>query len=106
MEFVRSRKAQSVAAAASPFRHPQGKSSGGNFPLENANRELDSSSAAVLSQKPQEVEMEGEEEELPPPPAVMGMMDSEQTLLWFTRRRCTCSSFLLLMYNLAAKTEE
>lgn len=89
MEFVRSRKAQSVPAAASPFRHPQGKSSGENFPLENANRELDSSSAAVLSQKPQEVEMEGkededdddDEEELPPPPAVMGMMDSEQTLL-------------------------
>lgn len=85
MEFVRSRKAQSVPAAASPFRHPQGKSSAENFPLQTADRELDSSSAAVLSQKPEEVEMEGkeedEEEELPTPPAVMGMMDSEQNPL-------------------------
>ncbi|KAM9341123.1 RNA polymerase II-associated protein 1 [Symphorus nematophorus] len=78
VEFVRSRKAQSVPSSASPFKHPQGESSKENFPLENVSRESGSSSAAVLFEKPQEVEMEGEEEEeeeeeeeLPPPPAVM-----------------------------------
>ncbi|XP_040917372.1 RNA polymerase II-associated protein 1 [Toxotes jaculatrix] len=73
VEFVRSRKAQSVTSSASPSRHPEGKNSKENFPLESVSRESDSSSAAVLFQKPQEVEMEGgrEEEELPsPPPAV------------------------------------
>ncbi len=78
MEFVRSRKAQNVPSSASPSKLPQGNSSRENFPLENVSRESDSSSAAVLPQKPQEVEMEGEEEEeeeeLPPPPAVTGMM--------------------------------
>lgn len=80
MEFVRSRKAQSVPSSASPSKHPQGKSSKENFTLENVSRESDSSSAAVLFQKPQEVEMEGdeeEEEELPPPAAVTGMKDSK-----------------------------
>ncbi|XP_033498027.2 RNA polymerase II-associated protein 1 [Epinephelus lanceolatus] len=72
VEFVRSRKAQSVPSSASPCKQPQGKSSKDNFPLETVSRVSDSSGAAVLSQKPQEVEMEGEEEEkeeeLPPPP--------------------------------------
>ncbi|XP_041809436.1 RNA polymerase II-associated protein 1 [Chelmon rostratus] len=73
VEFVRSRKAQSVPISASPSKHPQGKSSKENFTLENVSRESDSCSAAVLFQKPQEVEMEGdEEEELPPPAAVTG----------------------------------
>lgn len=78
MEFVRSLKAQSVPSSASPSKHPQGKNSKENFPLENVSRESDSSSAAVLLQKTQEVEMEGEEEEEElPPPAVMGMMGSK-----------------------------
>ncbi|XP_051240577.1 RNA polymerase II-associated protein 1 isoform X2 [Dicentrarchus labrax] len=70
VEFVRSRKAQSVPSSASPSKHPQAKSSRENLPLQNVSR--DSSSAAVLFQKPQEVEMEveEEEEELPPAPAV------------------------------------
>ncbi|XP_044022620.1 RNA polymerase II-associated protein 1 isoform X2 [Siniperca chuatsi] len=59
VEFVRSRKAQSVASSTSPSKHPRGKS-------KNVSSESDSSSAAVLFQKPQEVEMEGEEEEVPP----------------------------------------
>ncbi|XP_070776192.1 RNA polymerase II-associated protein 1 [Enoplosus armatus] len=63
VEFVRSHKAQSVPSSASPSKHPQGKGSKENFPLENVSREPGSSSAAVLFQKPQEVEMEGEEEE-------------------------------------------
>ncbi|XP_045917703.1 RNA polymerase II-associated protein 1 isoform X2 [Micropterus dolomieu] len=67
VEFVRSRKAQSVPSSASPSKHPQGKSSKENLPLENVSRESGSCSAAVLFQKPQEVEMEGvKEEELPP----------------------------------------
>ncbi|XP_039992722.1 RNA polymerase II-associated protein 1 [Xiphias gladius] len=71
VEFVRSCKAQSVPSSASPSTHPEGKSSKDIFPLENVSREPDSSSAAVLFQKPQEVEMEGEEEEEPPPPPAM-----------------------------------
>uniref|UniRef100_UPI0037E7ED4C RNA polymerase II-associated protein 1 n=1 Tax=Semicossyphus pulcher TaxID=241346 RepID=UPI0037E7ED4C len=73
VEFVRSRKAQSVPSSASPSKQPRGRSSEGNFPLVSVSRESDSSSAAALSQKHQEVEMEGEEEEeeMPPPPAVM-----------------------------------
>ncbi|XP_071354394.1 RNA polymerase II-associated protein 1 [Trachinotus anak] len=71
VDFVRSRKAQSVPSSASPSRHPEGKSSKENLPLESVSRESDSSSAAVLFQKPQEVEMEeDEEEELSPPPPV------------------------------------
>ncbi|XP_044231056.1 RNA polymerase II-associated protein 1 [Thunnus albacares] len=69
VEFVRSRKTQSVPSSASPSKHPEGKSIKENFPLENRSAESDSPSAAVLFQKPQEVEME-EEEELSPPPAV------------------------------------
>uniref|UniRef100_A0A8C4HZG1 RNA polymerase II associated protein 1 n=1 Tax=Dicentrarchus labrax TaxID=13489 RepID=A0A8C4HZG1_DICLA len=59
----------SVPSSASPSKHPQAKSSRENLPLQNVSR--DSSSAAVLFQKPQEVEMEveEEEEELPPAPA-------------------------------------
>ena len=84
MDFVRSRKAQSVPSSASVSKQPQGKSSKDNFPLENVSRESDSSAAAaaaaVLFQKPQEVEMEGEEELPPQPPAaVTGMMDSKAT---------------------------
>lgn len=71
MEFVRARKATSVPSSASPSKHPQGKGSKENFPLETA----------AVFQEPQEVEMEGEEEEgeeeLPPPPAVTGMMGSK-----------------------------
>ncbi|XP_069574258.1 RNA polymerase II-associated protein 1 [Brachyistius frenatus] len=67
VEFVRSRKAQSVLSSASAS-----KSSEEHPPPQNVSR--DSSSAAMLFQKPQEVEMEGEEEEEeeegPPPPAV------------------------------------
>ncbi|XP_070836075.1 RNA polymerase II-associated protein 1 [Chaetodon trifascialis] len=73
VEFVRSRKAQSVPSSASPSKHPQGKSSKENFTLESVSRESGSCSAAVHFQKAQEVEMEGdeeEEEELPPPAAV------------------------------------
>nr|XP_046269067.1 RNA polymerase II-associated protein 1 isoform X2 [Scatophagus argus] len=80
VEFVRSRKAQSVLSSAFSSKHPEGKSSKENFPLEDVSRESDSSSAALLFQKPLEVEMEGEEEEEeeeelpspPPPPAVTG----------------------------------
>ncbi|KAM3594246.1 uncharacterized protein V6R79_004737 [Siganus canaliculatus] len=77
VEFVRSRKAQSIPSPASPSSHPQGKSTRENIPFENVSRESDASSAAVLHQKPQEVEMEGGEEEedeegQPPPPAVTG----------------------------------
>ncbi|XP_042356934.1 RNA polymerase II-associated protein 1 [Plectropomus leopardus] len=71
VEFVRSRKAQSVPSSASASKQPQGRSSEDNFPLENVSRESDSSGAAVQLQEPQEVEMEAEEEEkVPPPPAV------------------------------------
>ncbi|XP_039641751.1 RNA polymerase II-associated protein 1 [Perca fluviatilis] len=75
VDFVRSRKAQSVPSSASVSKQPQGKSSKDNFPLENVSRESDSSAAAaaaaVLFQKPQEVEMEGEEELPPQPPAAV-----------------------------------
>lgn len=73
VDFVRSRKAQSVPSSASASKQPRGKSSKDHFPLENMSRVSDSCGAAVLLQKPQEVEMKGEEEEeLPPspPPAV------------------------------------
>lgn len=79
MEFVRSRKAQSVPSSASPSTHPEGKSSKENVPLESVSRESDSSSSAVLSQKPREVEMEEEDEreKLPAAPAVTGRMFSK-----------------------------
>uniref|UniRef100_A0A3Q1JYV1 RNA polymerase II associated protein 1 n=1 Tax=Anabas testudineus TaxID=64144 RepID=A0A3Q1JYV1_ANATE len=62
VEFVRSRKAQSVLSSASSSKQPEG-----SFPL--VNRDSDSSSAAALFQKPK-VEMEAEEKELPLQPAV------------------------------------
>ncbi|KAA8582160.1 hypothetical protein FQN60_008900 [Etheostoma spectabile] len=73
VDFVRSRKAQSIPSSASISKQPQGKSSKDNFPLENVSRESDSSAtgAAVLFQKPQEVEMEGEEELPSQPPAAV-----------------------------------
>ncbi|XP_059209023.1 RNA polymerase II-associated protein 1 isoform X2 [Centropristis striata] len=70
VEFVRSRKAQSVSSSASASKQPRGESSEDNFPLENVSRESESSGAAALFQRPEEVEMEGEEEEETPPPAV------------------------------------
>ncbi len=76
MKFIRSRKDHNVPSSASPSKQPQGKSSEDNIPLENVSKASDSASAAMLFQKPQEVEMEGEEEEeLAPPPAVTGMRD-------------------------------
>lgn len=82
MEFVRSRKAQSVPSSASPSKHPQGERSKESFPLENVSRESEPSGAAMLFEKPQEIEMEEgdeeeQEEELPAPPAVKGMMGSK-----------------------------
>ncbi|XP_034530828.1 RNA polymerase II-associated protein 1 [Notolabrus celidotus] len=70
VEFVRSRKAQSVPSSASPSKQPRGESSEGNVPLDNVSRESDSSSAAVLSQNNQEVEMEEEEEDMSAPPVL------------------------------------
>ncbi|XP_054470154.1 RNA polymerase II-associated protein 1 [Anoplopoma fimbria] len=72
VDFVRSRKAQSVPSSASASKQPRGKSSKDNFPLEDMSRESASSGAAVLFQKPREVEMEREEgaEDLPTSPAV------------------------------------
>ncbi|XP_062253047.1 RNA polymerase II-associated protein 1 [Platichthys flesus] len=77
VEFVRSRKAQSVPFSASPSKQPGGRSSKESCPLGNVSRESCSSAAAVLSQRAQEVEMEGNDEEeeeeegkLPPPPAM------------------------------------
>ncbi|XP_040054704.2 RNA polymerase II-associated protein 1 [Gasterosteus aculeatus] len=68
VDFVRSRKAQSVPSSASSSKQPQGKNSKDNFPLENGNRQSVSSGAALLLENPREVEME--EEEVLPPPAV------------------------------------
>ncbi|XP_063355593.1 RNA polymerase II-associated protein 1 isoform X1 [Pelmatolapia mariae] len=71
VDFVRSRKAQSVPSFPSPSKHPKDKSATEDPPVQDVSRESGSCSAAVLCQKPQEVEMEGEEEELSaPPPAV------------------------------------
>lgn len=89
MEFVRSRKAQSVPSSASPSKHLPVKSGKANFPLENVCRESDSSSAAALLQKPQEVEMEAEEEEGPSPPAVTGMMDSNKPFYYLYFVSCS-----------------
>lgn len=69
MEFVRSRKAQSVLSSASSSEQPEG-----SFRLVEG--KSDSSSAAVLFQKRQEVGMKAEkeeEEELLTTPAVEGM---------------------------------
>ncbi|KAM9709096.1 RNA polymerase II-associated protein 1 [Menidia menidia] len=69
VEFVKSRKSQSVPSSAPPCRHPEDTSSKEDPPLENVNQE--SSGAPVLFQKPQEVVMEeGEEEEMAPSPSV------------------------------------
>uniref|UniRef100_A0A665VSB0 RNA polymerase II associated protein 1 n=1 Tax=Echeneis naucrates TaxID=173247 RepID=A0A665VSB0_ECHNA len=63
--------AASILSSDSASRHPEGKSSKENFPLEGVIRESDSSGAAVLPHKPAEIEMEEErEEELSPPLAV------------------------------------
>ncbi|TKS86639.1 RNA polymerase II-associated protein 1 [Collichthys lucidus] len=75
VEFVRSRKAQSVPSSASPSKHPQGECRKESFPLENVSRESEPSAGAMLFEKPQEVEMEDgdeeeQEEELPALPAV------------------------------------
>ncbi|XP_053192305.1 RNA polymerase II-associated protein 1 [Scomber japonicus] len=73
VDFVRSRKGQSIPSSTSPSKHPEDKSSKEGFTLQNSSTESGSSSAAVLSQKPQEVEMEGveeEEEEMSSPTAV------------------------------------
>ncbi|XP_034381147.1 RNA polymerase II-associated protein 1 [Cyclopterus lumpus] len=72
VDFVRSRKAQSVPSSASASKQPWGESSKDNFPLENMSRQSASSGAAVHFQKPREVEMERGEDQ-PPPPAVMEM---------------------------------
>ncbi|XP_056282420.1 RNA polymerase II-associated protein 1 [Pseudoliparis swirei] len=72
VDFVRSRKAQSVPSSASAAKQPRGKSSQEDFPLENMSGQSVSSGAAVPSQKPREVEMEREEEQ-PPPPAATEM---------------------------------
>ncbi|XP_029316428.1 LOW QUALITY PROTEIN: RNA polymerase II-associated protein 1 [Cottoperca gobio] len=70
VDFVRSRKAQSVPSSASAAKkQPRAKSSEDNFSLENVSRESESSRVAALFQKPHEVEMEGEEP--PAPPAMM-----------------------------------
>ncbi|XP_030575398.1 RNA polymerase II-associated protein 1 [Archocentrus centrarchus] len=76
VEFVRSRKAQSVPSSAFPSKHLYDRSGTGDPPVQSVSRESGSSGAAVLFQKPQEVEMEGKEEEeeeelSPPPPAGM-----------------------------------
>ncbi|XP_068195704.1 RNA polymerase II-associated protein 1 isoform X2 [Antennarius striatus] len=73
VEFVRSRKVQSVSSSASSCKHPQGRSREGGLTLKAVSTESDSSVAPV-SLKPQEAEMEGEEEEeqLPPPLAMAG----------------------------------
>uniref|UniRef100_A0A3Q2W9B4 RNA polymerase II associated protein 1 n=1 Tax=Haplochromis burtoni TaxID=8153 RepID=A0A3Q2W9B4_HAPBU len=68
VDFVRSRKAQSVPSFPSPSKHPKDKSGTEDPPVQDVSRESGSCSAAVLCQKPQEVEMEGEEEELSAPP--------------------------------------
>uniref|UniRef100_A0A3P9DTI3 RNA polymerase II associated protein 1 n=1 Tax=Maylandia zebra TaxID=106582 RepID=A0A3P9DTI3_9CICH len=68
VDFVRSRKAQSVSSFPSPSKHPKDKSGTEDPPVQDVSRESGSCSAAVLCQKPQEVKMEGEEEELSAPP--------------------------------------
>uniref|UniRef100_A0A669EI03 RNA polymerase II associated protein 1 n=1 Tax=Oreochromis niloticus TaxID=8128 RepID=A0A669EI03_ORENI len=68
VDFVRSCKAQSVPSFPSPSKHPKDKSGTEDPPVQDVSRESGSCSAAVLCQKPQEVEMEGEEEELSAPP--------------------------------------
>ncbi|XP_029900757.1 RNA polymerase II-associated protein 1 isoform X2 [Myripristis murdjan] len=69
VEFVRSRKAQSVPPSTTPSKYPEDKRDQEECLPKNVDNESDSSSAAGLHQKPLEVEMEGvEEDEQPPPP--------------------------------------
>lgn len=69
MEFIRCRKAPNVSSSTSPSEHPEDKSSK-EEPSGNVSQE--SSKAAGLFQKPQDVEMEEkEEEELLVTPAAM-----------------------------------
>lgn len=82
MEFVRSRKAQSIHSSSSPSRPPQGESRTEGVPLDNVSRESDSPKAAVPSQRPQVEEMEEEAKEgkpPPPSPAEIGTVNSEQS---------------------------
>ena len=84
VEFVRARKSQSVPGPAPSSKHPEEKSCKEDPPLENVSQE--SSSAHVLFQKPQEVEMEeGEEKAVAPPPSVTGMIYSKELILLLTR---------------------
>ncbi|XP_072221291.1 RNA polymerase II-associated protein 1 [Leuresthes tenuis] len=69
VEFVRDRKSQSVPYSAPSSKHPAEKSCKEDPPLKKVSQE--SSSAHVLFQKLQEVEMEeGEEKAMAPPPSV------------------------------------
>uniref|UniRef100_A0A667YFU6 RNA polymerase II associated protein 1 n=1 Tax=Myripristis murdjan TaxID=586833 RepID=A0A667YFU6_9TELE len=60
VEFVRSRKAQSVPPSTTPSKYPEDKRDQEECLPKNVDNESDSSSAAGLHQKPLEVEMEGE----------------------------------------------
>lgn len=102
MEFVRSQKSRSIPDSASTSEHPEDKGSKENFSLGNRSTESDFSSAAVLSQKHQEVEMEGveeEEEEMSPPAVVTGMTDPKQIL--FNLLHCQ----LLLIFAAGGKNK-
>uniref|UniRef100_A0A673C599 RNA polymerase II associated protein 1 n=1 Tax=Sphaeramia orbicularis TaxID=375764 RepID=A0A673C599_9TELE len=72
VDFVRSRKAQSVPSSASPSKHPQGQSSKESFPHDNVSRQSEPSGAAGVFQKHQDEVMkeEEEEEDLSSPPAM------------------------------------
>lgn len=85
MEFVRSRKAQSVHSSASPPRPPQGQSRTDNVPLDNVSRESDSPQDAAPSQRPQVERMEEDAKEgkPSPPPAVIGTGQFRAVLLLF-----------------------
>lgn len=107
VEFVRSRKAQSVHSSASPSRPPQGESRTESVPLDNVSRESDSPKAAVPSQRPhvEEMEEEAKEGKPPPPPAAIGTGIPDQPSFFAS------SFFLQLLFslvlsncNLAART--
>lgn len=113
MEFVRSRKAQSIDSSASPSRPPQGESRTEGVPLDNVSRESDSAKAAVPSQRPQVEEMEEEAKEgkpPPPSPAEIGTVNSEQSsffcIVIFLLMSAALFFFLLSNCNLAAGTVE
>uniref|UniRef100_UPI003AAE15DD RNA polymerase II-associated protein 1 isoform X1 n=1 Tax=Centroberyx gerrardi TaxID=166262 RepID=UPI003AAE15DD len=67
VEFVRSRKAQSVPPSTSPSERPQDNGGREECLPKNVLTESDSSSAAGLYREPLEVEMEREEEDALPP---------------------------------------